>query len=537
VADRRNDAIDVSNGGKRLPPTSTALCYRLKRWDNARMSSVKVLGIALAAALVCGSTTAMASEGPHIFRLENGLIPTAPLKPSGPFGPNDKLQYYGGRVLSNVKVVAVAWGSGVDATYMNKLGGFYTTITKSRFMDWFTEYDTIGKTGLVDSLIGSEQHIGRGSYVGLTTITPANTKKAITDQEIQDELIAQLKANALPQPALDAKGNVDSLYMIDFPAGVSITLVNIGSCSSFGAYHFTLTYNGMSVPYGVHPNCGYGFDTSTLIHSHELAEAMTDMEVGLIETNTTVKSARPLAWVTVAQTAWDSAESADLCEGTSANIDGYVVQKIWSNYAAGCVAEIPICDGVLKPPACRPCNKYDSGNACSGAKPACATQGPSQGQCVPCTSDYQEGCRETTKPVCDDSTNTCVGCLSDKDCAGASPVCDLVKKACRPCGSDNDCQKPNVCDVTADDFAGHCVACNSDGQCKSGDKCVDHSCATPFVPPSTDASTADAATPAPVADDSGCGCVLVPSTNPTRGAIVAAVAFAFFIRRRRSRRG
>lgn len=502
------------------------------------MARVRLItGVALA--LVFASSSARASDhAPNVFRLENGVIPIAPLGPTGPFGPMDKLQYYGGRVISNVKIVGVAWGSSVDATYMSKMGGFYTTITKSRFMDWFTEYDTLGKTGLVDSLIGSEQHIGRGSYVGLSTITPANASKTLTDQDIQDELIAQLKANALPQPSLDAKGNVDSLYMIDFPAGVSISLVNITSCNQFGAYHFTLTYNGMSVPYGVHPNCGYNFDVSTLIHSHELAEAMTDMEVGLIETNTTVKSARPLAWVTVAPTAWQSAESGDLCEGTSAKIDGYLVQKIWSNFANGCVAEIPICDGVMTPPACRPCNKFDSGNACSGNAPACATQGPKQGQCVPCTADYQEGCRETIKPICDDPNYACVGCLSNKDCAGASPVCDLAKKTCRPCASDVDCDKPKVCDVSGDSFAGHCVECNSDAQCKPGDKCSsEHACATPPAPVQPDAGAPDAGSSAVPDDSSGCGCVIASTSNPARGAIGAAVALAFVIRRRRSRRG
>ena len=494
------------------------------------------LGIAFAGALICASSVASASDRtPHVFRLEQGELPRAPLKP---FGPMDKLQYYGGRVISNVKVVAVAWGSGVDPTYITKLGGFYTTITKSRFMDWQSEYDTLGKMGLVDNLLGSEQHIGRGSYVGLTTITPINQKKAILDQEIQDELIAQLKANALPQPSLDKGGNVDSIYMVDFPAGISISLVNITSCNQFGAYHFTLSYKGMSVPYGVHPNCGYGFDTSTIIHSHELSEAMTDMEVGLIETNTVVKSARPLAWVTVAPTAWDSYEDGDLCQGTSATVDGYVVQKIWSNFANGCVAEIPICDGVMKPPACRPCNKYDSGNACTGANPACAIGGKKQGQCVPCTTDYQEGCRETLKPVCDDPNYTCVGCLSNQDCAGASPVCDLATKTCKPCSADKDCVAPNVCDVTGDDFAGHCVQCNSDAQCKAGNKCIDHSCVTPPPPPPPDGGFPEAGVdPGSIGSPAGCGCSLIASSTPARCAISACVALAFLIRRRRSRRG
>ena len=55
------------------------------------------------------------------------------------------------------------------------------------------------------------------------------------------------------------------------------------------------------------------------------------------------------AWTTLAQTAWASSETGDLCEGTSDKVAGYTVQKIWSNYAQGCVSHIPICDGVLVP--------------------------------------------------------------------------------------------------------------------------------------------------------------------------------------------
>src|SRR4051794_37269093 len=65
--------------------------------------------------------------------------------------PND-LKYYGGRVISNVEIVAVFWGPNVDAMVVSQIGAFYSAIVKSSYIDWLTEYDTIGKVGLVDMM-------------------------------------------------------------------------------------------------------------------------------------------------------------------------------------------------------------------------------------------------------------------------------------------------------------------------------------------------------------------------------------------------
>ena len=458
------------------------------------------------------STSASAQ---NIFRLNDGKIPDAPL--------TGDLKYYGGRVISNVKIVEVAWNSSVDSNYMTQLQGFYTAIVTSPFIDWLTEYDTIGLTGFADFQPGSNQHIGRGSFVANLVLVPTNKSNVLNDTDIQAEIVAQLKSAALPAPALDKDGNVDSLYMIDFPPGVTITLVNLQSCSNYGAYHGTVKYNGMSVPYGVHPNCGYSFPTSTLIHSHELAEAITDTEVGLVETNTTNPSARPLAWVTLAQTAWDSQEIADICEGTSATVANYTVQKIWSNYAQACVAQIPICDGVLVPPACRPCNAFDSGNACTDA---CATSGPKAGQCVTCTSKYTSACSGAT-PACDDATYTCVACATNADCKTASaPTCDTTTHTCRGCQSNAECGDAGVCDLGSDPEKNQCVACDDDTQCKPGDQCTAHACV-----PKPDAGSE-------VGDDEsggggGCGCTVESSASRAPLAFIALGIAAVLRRRRR----
>lgn len=447
-------------------------------------------------------------------------------RPLHPLGVNDKLKYYGGRVISNVEVVAVFWTGNVRAQTQQQIGGFYTAITKSAYFDWLSEFDTLGLNGYADGLPGSNQHIGRGTFWGTKTITPINTKTALTDAEVAAELVAQIQANALPQPKLDAQGNVDTLYMFDFPAGYDILLEGWHACQQYGAYHFTTTLNGKSIPYGIHPDCNYPWDTATAIHSHELVEAVTDPEVGLV--NQKVATARPIAWVTVAPTAWDSQEISDVCQNQGyLKVAGYTVAKQWSNFAAACVVTIPVCDGVLAPPACRPCNKFDSGNACDSPNAACATSGPKMGQCVPCTSAYLKACTGAT-PVCDDASYTCVGCVKSSDCTNASaPVCEASTKTCRPCAQDDECGS-NVC------VAGQCVECRSDLQC-SGAKQCDSTTHTCVVRPVPDAGSDASTNGDPMSDDGGCACNAGARTTSGSSWLLALLGIAALVRRRLSR--
>lgn len=46
--------------------------------------------------------------------------------------------------------------------------------------------------------------------------------------------------------------------------------------------------------------------------------------------------------------------------------------------------------------------------------------------------------------VCDTRADTCVGCTSNADCAGATPICDVARRMCRPCSTSmaSDCSGP-----------------------------------------------------------------------------------------------
>ncbi len=252
------------------------------------------------------------------------------------------LTYYGGRVVSNTRVVQVLWGSGsyvpnVSSTSSPSIATFFQGVLNSAYLDWLgTEYDTPTQT------------IGRGSFVGQYTITPSTSATSLDDATIRTEIAAQIAAGKLPAPTTDAKGNDNTYYAVFFPRGTSISMGGGRSCVSGGfcAYHGTISNaGGHEVYYGVHPDmqagsgcdvgCGANptpFNNLTSVASHELVEMITDPEVGLA-----TAYAAPLGW-------YDSAhgEIGDICnaqQGSVVGSDGvtYVVQSEYSNASNGCV--------------------------------------------------------------------------------------------------------------------------------------------------------------------------------------------------------
>jgi hypothetical protein len=268
--------------------------------------------------------------------------------------------YYGGRVLSSAVVVAVFWTSDVDIDLQQQIGNFYAAIAGSSYVDWLEEYDTIGRTG-AGGYPGSGQHIGRGRFAAGITITPSNQSTMLSDGDIASELAAQIAAGSLPAPTLDAAGNVTTAYMVEIPPGYTVTFLGGTSCTDFCAYHSTVAIAGKGVPYAVLPDshacvgtvCGQGFDDETILRSHELAEAITDTESGLVAAAALAAGddVYPMAW---AGDGGAKGEIGDLCfngfVGDNAAVAGYRVQKLWSNFAGACVVGLPICAPGGTPP-------------------------------------------------------------------------------------------------------------------------------------------------------------------------------------------
>jgi hypothetical protein len=264
------------------------------------------------------------------------------------------LSYFGGPIISNVQVIQVLYGSGsynsqVAGTTSPTMGNFFADITSTGLITLLQQYNTniSGGTGQV---------FGNGTFGGLFQIVPSsgNNGSTITDTQIQSELLAQINAGHLPSPVLDATGSPNTLYMIYFPPGKTISQGGSNSCQAGGfcAYHGTTssTLGGHNVLYGVMPDmqagsgCSSGCGTSTVfgnytsVTSHELTEAMTDAFVGIATT-----FSAPLAWYD--QT---NGEIGDICNGQqgsyTANGTTYTIQLEFSNSANNCV-NFPVVSG------------------------------------------------------------------------------------------------------------------------------------------------------------------------------------------------
>jgi hypothetical protein len=274
--------------------------------------------------------------------------PNAALGPVGFAAPaGAHLTYHDGPIISNVQVVQVLYGSGsynaqVAGTTSPTMGNFFADITSTGLISLMQQYNT-NVSG------GTNQIFGNGTFGGLFQIVPSagNNGSTIDDSNIQSELLAQINAGHLPAPVLDAGGNPNTLYMIYFPPGKTITQGGSSSCvgGGFCAYHGTTSslLGGHNVLYGVLPDmqagsgCATGCGTSsvfgnyTSVTSHELVEAMTDAQVGIATV-----IGPPLAW-------YDSTngEIGDICNGQQAtyvaNGTSYVIQLEFSNSANNCV--------------------------------------------------------------------------------------------------------------------------------------------------------------------------------------------------------
>jgi hypothetical protein len=260
------------------------------------------------------------------------------------------LGYFGGPVISNAQIVLVYWNSNVSTTAQADLPAFVEGITDSTFYDTLSEYSTnVPSTPDVGQ---TNQSIGRGHYVGAYTIVPSvcpattTTACEVTDAQIQTELTNQITKTVLPAQVYDSNGYDNTLYMVYFPANVSIPDFG-GSCVVWCAYHNTGGTITDPLVYGVIPDiitgaCSTGcggatpFEGLTDTISHEMAESVTDTEIGL---DTSVNYAYPGAW---GDNNNSCGEIADICDDGVGTIvatpkGSYNINELWSNKLNECV--------------------------------------------------------------------------------------------------------------------------------------------------------------------------------------------------------
>jgi hypothetical protein len=250
----------------------------------------------------------------------------------------DGLNYGGGSLLTQVKLVVVYWYDGTfDPWVLGNMEPFYEAMLKSAYMDLLWEYNVPWYT-----------NFGRGSVYNDQAywIAPKNRSTALSQADIESELQSQIQDGWLPSP------DANTLYALHFPAGIHITANNGSTACGPNAYdwcgyhdHFKSSIG--DIRYFVMPDfspgsgcdirCGrntrLGNYTSTA--SHEVLEAMTDPD--------------PFSgW-----SGGTSGEIGDYCGKTASDAKimdtygtVYSVQRMWSNKAAAkglnpCVAGVP----------------------------------------------------------------------------------------------------------------------------------------------------------------------------------------------------
>ena len=270
---------------------------------------------------------------------QGGVTPSCATSP--------KLNYYDGPVISNAQVVPVFWGTGVSAQVVADMPQFYADVTGSNWYDFLSEYASVG---------GTNQSIGRGTASAGVTINPSvcatSAACSMSDSQLQSELLHQISVGVLPSPQQDDAGHTNTVYMVHFPSNVTLTGPGGSgtSCQQFCAYHNTGTSaTGGALAYGAimdtfsgacSQGCGSSsnsFSNETSVASHELAEAVTDTEIGFV-----VTIGAPLAWYDP-----NCGEIGDICFGQNnestiqVGNNSWTVQQLWSNAQNACVSSGP----------------------------------------------------------------------------------------------------------------------------------------------------------------------------------------------------
>jgi hypothetical protein len=159
------------------------------------------------------------------------------------------------------------------------------------------------------------RQIGRGHLLGAATVTSSNPPNPFTDSNVANFINGLIGAGTVP--GLDAAKQ--NLYLVIMPNGVSSSNAGV-----IGEHTYYNDSSGNRIHFGWITNNGT-LNYITNIFSHELAESVTDPEGSAI--------------LGVAGTCSGGGwcEIGDVCQSTSANLHGVVVQSFWSNNDGKCI--------------------------------------------------------------------------------------------------------------------------------------------------------------------------------------------------------
>jgi len=181
--------------------------------------------------------------------------------------------YLGGALLTSAEIITVSF-TGDDATFIANMQELDDTITQT---PWWTaatsEYCELP----------SGPCIGPGSGAGHVVLNETAPGSLVDTSSGNGSTVvsfiqSHITSGEFPPPTSQ------TIYVIYFPSGTSITYDGAHSCSSFGAYHYSATWNlpdggTQEGAYAIEPRCSTDAYMQ-LAASHELIEAATDAHPG-----------------------------------------------------------------------------------------------------------------------------------------------------------------------------------------------------------------------------------------------------------------
>jgi hypothetical protein len=227
-----------------------------------------------------------------------------------------KLTYWGGPVVSNAAVVLVNWNAAVQPTEVEAAPAMLAKMA-SIYSDVLAQYRS------------PTQNIGPGSFIESVIIPGGVTTPTLDEGELAQTLAADVASGVLPAPQLDSQGHSNTVFMIQFPPGLTLTLDGEKSCVNFCGYHSDVVINGVHVPFAAIPDfsvgsgCDSGCGSIWHTESAELVDMITDPEV-----NDASGIGPPLAWFDTT-----NGEIADICQDAVPSD----FAAIWSNTQKACV--------------------------------------------------------------------------------------------------------------------------------------------------------------------------------------------------------
>ncbi len=290
-----------------------------------RVIGICVAWLSVAGLYACGGDVILVVHQGADGGLDGGVTPDGDLPDTTPIPPNTNYPAFkvdapqvvtgGGPQLQNAQLVPVFF-SNDDAMAETQLLDFLGKLPNSAYWKPPTEEYGVGVPTL-------------NPAVKLAETAPMTT----SDMTIQTWLDARITSKDLPAP------NANTLYLLYYPAGTTITEGQGQSCKTFGGYHNSIVHNGQNVAYAVMPRCANfgpltGINVVTGTSSHEIIEATSDpypqQDPGYAQVD-----ANHIAWEFIL----GGGENGDMCAQFKgvfykpADI-GYSVQRSWSNKSA-----------------------------------------------------------------------------------------------------------------------------------------------------------------------------------------------------------